>query len=217
MKKKYAAYYRVSTDRQGKSGLGLEAQKQAIEQYCTVSDGTIEQDFIEVESGKKNNRPELEDAIRYCRKHKTVLLIAKLDRLSRNLHFITGLMESGIDFVAADNPHANKLMLHMLAAFAEHEREMIAERTRNALKAAAQRGVELGRYGKVLAQNNKHAANEFALSLSPVIKDIQSQGIQSLSAIAEELNQKGIRTYRDHLWHPQTVYNLLQRIEVLVR
>lgn len=126
---------------QGHSGLGLEAQREAIENYIRTHGGIIETEFKEIESGKKNKRPKLEDAIRYCKKNKTTLLIAKLDRLSRNVHFISGLTESNIKFIAADNPHANELMVHLLAAFAEFERKQISERTTQALRAAKVRGV----------------------------------------------------------------------------
>lgn len=211
----FVAYYRVSTDRQGRSGLGLEAQREAITAYTNRSGTQIKEEFTEIESGSKNSRPELEKAIVYCKKHRATLLIAKLDRLSRNLHFITGLMVAKIDFVAADNPHANKLMLHMLAAFAEHEREMIAERTQLALAAAKERGIKLGTYGKILAQQNIVDANTFAFKLSPVIAEIRSQGIQSVRSICKELNNRGIRTSRNNQWFDSTTYHLLKRIEIL--
>lgn len=197
------------------SGLGLAAQRAAVENYIRTYGGTIEEDFIEVESGKKNKRPELEQAIEYCRRHKTILLIAKLDRLSRNLHFITGLMEAKIEFKAADNPNANDLMIHMLAAFAEHERKMISERTSNALKAAKKRGVKLGTYGKVLAEQNKDKANEFARLLMPVVQSIRSEGIQTVRGICEELNKRGITTSKGNSFYIRTTHQLLNRIDTL--
>src|SRR3984957_18916546 len=126
----FVAYYRVSTDRQGRSGLGLEAQQAAVRAYLGASTPIAE--FTEVETGKRNDRPELERALALCRKRKARLVIAKLDRLSRNLAFIAALMDSGVEFVAVDNPHATRLTLHILAAVAEHERAMISERTKAA-------------------------------------------------------------------------------------
>src|SRR5215813_3990356 len=127
MPKLYVAYYRVSTDRQGKSGLGLEAQQSAVLGFIN-GDAKLVETFTEVESGKRSDRPELTKAIEACRRHKAKLVIAKLDRLSRNLAFVATLMESGVEFVAVDNPTANKLTVHILAAVAEHEREKISER-----------------------------------------------------------------------------------------
>jgi DNA invertase Pin-like site-specific DNA recombinase len=142
---KFVAYFRVSTDRQGKSGLGLDAQRQAVMSYLDGGRWTLVAEFTEVESGKRDdNRPQLAAAIAACKRQKARLVIAKLDRLSRNLAFIAALMESGVEFVAVDNPHMNKLTIHILAAVAEHEREMISERTKAALQAAKARGKVLG-------------------------------------------------------------------------
>jgi DNA invertase Pin-like site-specific DNA recombinase len=140
---KFIAYFRVSTDRQGKSGLGLEAQREAVLNYLNGGSWTMVAEFTEVESGKHADRPQLAAALAACKKRKAKLVIAKLDRLSRNLAFIATLMDSGVEFVAVDNPHANKLTIHILAAVAQHEREMIAQRTREALAAAKARGVKL--------------------------------------------------------------------------
>src|SRR6516165_10069055 len=141
---KFVAYFRVSTDRQGKSGLGLEAQRETVMNYLNGGRWTLVGEFTEVESGKRADRPELEKALAACKKQKAKLVIAKLDRLSRNLAFIATLMESGVEFVAVDNPHANKLTIHILAAVYQHEREMISERTKAALAAAKKRGQRLG-------------------------------------------------------------------------
>ena len=127
---KFVAYFRVSTDRQGKSGLGLDAQREAVMNYLNGGRWSLVDEFTEAESGKRSDRPELEKALAACKKLKAKLVIAKLDRLSRNLAFIAALMESGVEFVAVDIPHANKLTIHILAAVAQHEREMISERTR---------------------------------------------------------------------------------------
>jgi DNA invertase Pin-like site-specific DNA recombinase len=141
---KFVAYYRVSTDRQGKSGVGLEAQQAAVRQYLNGGSWQLVAEHVEIETGKRDDRPELVKALEACRKHRARLVIAKLDRLSRNLAFIATLMDSGVEFVVVDNPHANKLTVHILAAVAEHEREMISERTKAALQAARARGTRLG-------------------------------------------------------------------------
>jgi DNA invertase Pin-like site-specific DNA recombinase len=132
---KFVAYFRVSTDKQGKSGLGLEAQRKAVLDYLNGGAWSLVGEFTEIESGKRNERPELEKALAACKRHKAKLVIAKLDRLGRNLAFIAALMESGVEFVAVDNPHANKLTVHILAAVAQHEREMISEYRRASLPA----------------------------------------------------------------------------------
>jgi len=130
----FIAYYRVSTDRQGRSGLGLEAQRAAVVRYLASVGGILIAEHTEVETGRRNDRPELQKALAGCRKHKARLVIAKLDRLSRNVAFIAALMDAGVEFVACDNPHATRLTLHILAAVAEHEREMISARTKAALQ-----------------------------------------------------------------------------------
>src|SRR5262245_3870200 len=141
---KFIAYFRVSTGKQGKSGLGLEAQRKAVLDYLDGGRWSLVQEFVEIESGKDNERPRLTAALAACKKHRARLVIAKLDRLSRNLAFIVALMESGVEFVAVDNPHATKLTVHILAAVAEHERAMISESTKVALAAAKRRGMRPG-------------------------------------------------------------------------
>jgi DNA invertase Pin-like site-specific DNA recombinase len=133
---KWVSYLRVSTDKQGASGLGLEAQRKAVADYLNGDKWTLAKEFVEIESGKRSDRPKLAEALALCKKLKAKLIVAKLDRLGRNVHFLSGLMESGVDFVAVDQPFANKLTIHILAAVAEHEREMISTRTRDALAAA---------------------------------------------------------------------------------
>src|SRR3954466_9202499 len=153
---KFIAYYRVSTDKQGKSGLGLEAQRQAVETYLNGGSWTLVAEFVEVESGKHSERLQLAAALGACKKHRAKLVIAKLDRLSRNLAFIATLM---VEFIAVDNPHANKLTIHILAAVAQHEREMIAQRTKDALQAAKARGKRLGNPKLGEARQRAFAAN----------------------------------------------------------
>src|SRR5277367_4199142 len=141
---KFVAYYRVSTAKQGASGLGLEAQQESVRSYLNGGRWKMVDEVTEIESGKRNDRPALASALSLCRIHKATLIIAKLDRLARNVHFISGLMESKVDFVAVDFPQANKLTVHILAAVAEHEALMISQRTKAALGAAKARGVVLG-------------------------------------------------------------------------
>ena len=165
---RFVAYYRVSTDRQGRSGLGLEAQREAVRHYLASVGGVLAAEHTEVETGKRSDRPELQRALAVCRRPKAKLLIAKLDRLSRNVAFIAALMDGNTEFVACDNPHATRLTLHILAAVAEHEREAISQRTKAALQAAKARGTRLGRNGaERLAPNNKAAAINRAEQLEP--------------------------------------------------
>jgi DNA invertase Pin-like site-specific DNA recombinase len=203
---KFVAYFRVSTDRQGKSGLGLEAQRKAVLDYLNGGRWQLAAEFVEVESGKRSdNRPELEKALAACKKQKAKLVIAKLDRLSRNVAFISALMNSGVEFIAADMPHANKLTIHILAAVAEHEREMISERTKAALQAAKARGKVLGnpnmpeisKRGMVAVIAN---ARRFAANVRPIIKEIMRAGATSHNAIAAKLNERNVRTARGGVW-----------------
>ena len=209
---KFVAYYRVSTDRQGRSGLGLEAQRKAVADHLNGGNWTLLAEFTEIETGKRNDRPQLEAAIALCRRRKARLLIAKLDRLSRNLAFIAALMESGVEFIAADNPHANKLTIHILAAVAQNEREMIADRTKVALAAAKARGVRLGRYGaEKLAPANNQQALERARDLAPMLADMIGEQ-RSARQMAEQLNRSGISSARGGKWHAGTVLRALRRL-----
>ena len=204
---KWVAYYRVSTDRQGRSGLGLEAQQSAVRGYLGATAPIAV--FTEIETGKRNDRPELQRALALCRKRKARLVIAKLDRLSRNLAFIAALMDSGVEFVAVDNPHATRLTLHILAAVAEHEREMIAARTKAALAAAKARGIKLGRNGADrLAPANRAEAIERARQLAPVLAELKSAGM-SARQMARELTARGIATPSGGRWHAQSVLRMV--------
>jgi DNA invertase Pin-like site-specific DNA recombinase len=202
---KFVAYFRVSTDRQGKSGLGLEAQRQAVMTYLNGGSWTLVEEFTEIESGKRTDRPELQKALAACKRLKAKLIIAKLDRLGRNLAFIATLMDSGVEFIAVDNPHANKLTIHILAAVAEHEREMISERTKAALAAAKRRGTRLGNPNLPEAAKRgtaatKAAARRFAGNVRPIIDEIIAAGATSHNAIAAKLNERNVRTARGGRW-----------------
>ena len=214
---RFIAYYRVSTDRQGKSGLGLEAQRKAVLDYLNGGAWELSEEFVEVETGKNADRPKLAQALEACRKLKAKLVIAKLDRLSRNLAFVATLMEAGVEFLAVDNPHANKLTIHILAAVAQHEREMISERTRLALQAAKARGTKLGNPNIRQAAKRavgvlKAAADQFAANVLPVIREIQARGVTSHNAIAAKLNERGVKTARGGRWTHVQVGAALARV-----
>lgn len=211
--KKAIAYYRVSTERQGKSGLGIEAQKEAVRVYTTANEYHVISEHTEVESGRKDNRPELLKALNECKRLKAVLIIAKLDRLGRNVAFIANLMESKVQFVAVDNPHATDLVLHITAAFAQYEREQISTRIKEALQAAKRRGVILGKNGReVLSHQNKHKAKEFANQMMPIIEKLRAEGYTTERAICVELNARQIPTARGKIWYNSTVHALLKKI-----
>lgn len=218
------AYYRVSTDAQGRSGLGLEAQRQAVTSLCAARGWQITAEFTEVESGKRNDRRELAAALHHAKVTNGTLVIAKLDRLSRNAAFITALQDSGAKFIAADMPEANELTVHIMAAVAQSERKAIANRTREALAAAKARGTRLGNpngaaalrraaKGNVAAvESIKGNADAFAQDLAPVIADMRSKGLTSLPQLARGLNAGGYATPRGGNWHPSSVRNLLVRL-----
>ena len=195
----FIAYLRVSTARQGQSGLGLEAQRHAVANYIQGGAGTPCGEFIEVESGKGSNalarRPQLRMALDACKKHRATLVIAKLDRLARNVHFISGLLESGVEFVAADMPEANKVMLHMHAVMAEWERDQISARTKAALAAAKARGVQLGVAGRENLNRNVHLrktmADDFAGKLRGILTGFRAAGLTQ-RAMVTELTALGI-------------------------
>ena len=202
----FVAYYRVSTERQGESGLGLEAQREAVGRFLGSS--SLLSEFTEIESGKRHtNRPELLRAIELCRRQKATLVIAKLDRLARNVHFISGLMETGVEFVAADMPQANRLTIHILAAFAEHEREAISQRTKGALQAARRRGARLGnpRWQESIIQA-RQAKDPIppAPQLVELMRRHRAEGV-TYRGIATQLNGLGLRTPHGSQWYPGTV------------
>lgn len=224
---KFISYLRVSTEKQGRSGLGIEAQKEAIERYLNGGQWELLKEYLEVESGKKNDRPQLKEALEACKRTGATLIIAKLDRLSRNVAFIANLMESGVEFVACDFPTANRLTIHILAAMAEHERELISTRTKLALEAAKARGKQLGnpmnfsneaaQKGRVLGMLKRvENADEFSLKLSEHIKKYLEQGL-SLNAIARQLNSEGVLTARGKTgtWTPTAVKNVISRCKAM--
>src|SRR5271170_6707649 len=199
----FVSYLRVSTKGQGESGLGLAAQRSAVETYLNGGHWKLVAEVEEVESGKRSdNRPKLAEALRLCRVHNASLIIAKLDRLARNVAFVSSLMESGVEFTAADFPQANRLTVHILAAVAEHEAKAISERTRAALAASKARGTKLGgwRGGPTLGDAARRTAlagrqakaEARAVDLAPVIAELRASGVSSARGIAKGLQARGI-------------------------
>jgi DNA invertase Pin-like site-specific DNA recombinase len=221
---KFIAYYRVSTDRQGRSGLGLDAQRKAVADYLNGGSWTVAAEFTEIESGSRDDRPQLARAIAASRLYGAKLVIAKLDRLSRDVHFLTGLEKSGVRFVAADMPEANEMVVHMMAVVAQAERKMISARTKAALAAAKARGQKLGGdrgkrtaftadtngAGRIARMAN---ANNRIAQLAPTIADLREQGVTSLGALARALTERGIPTARGSAdWTPMQVSRVLARL-----
>ena len=225
------AYFRVSTKQQGESGLGLEGQANAVEAFAKLGGKPIVARYIEVETGKRADRPELAKALAHARRAKATLVVAKLDRLARNVAFTSALVRAGVDFLCCDNPHANKLTIHILAAVAEDEAERISARTKAALAAAKARGTLLGSArpghwegkedlrtaalikartaaGKAITEKAREAYTD----LQPIMKEMRDKGL-SLQAIAEELNTQGHTTRRGMPWNPMQVSRVLERAE----
>ena len=207
---RYVAYFRVSTEKQGKSGLGLAAQRSLIERFLADGDEIVAE-YVEVQSGKNDERIQLWHAIDHAKRCQAKLVIAKLDRFSRKVSFIASIMEQGIGLIVAEMPNATDFQLHIFAALAQEERRLISERTRNALVEAKKRGVVLGRNGKVLAEQNSRAATERAEALRPLISPMIDAGL-SLSEIARRFNADQIKTARGKRFRPQQVANLIRRI-----
>jgi len=218
---KFISYSRVSATKEGLDGNGMAAQDAAIAAYVEQVGGELVEAFVEVESGTKAaNNPELDKALAMCRKDGATLLVAKLDRLARNVAFTSALMESGVDFVVANMPGADKFRLHIEAAVAEEERRRISIRTKGGLQAAKARGVVLGNpaIGTAAAAgrfSNARKADAFAKSMSPLVAGLKSSGMTTLRAIAEGLNQRGIRTRHGKNWRPNSVKQLFHRLERL--
>jgi DNA invertase Pin-like site-specific DNA recombinase len=224
MNGKFVSYLRVSTQRQGKSGLGLEAQREAVSSHLNGGKWALVQEVVEVESGKRNDRPELARALSLCRLHRATLLVAKLDRLARNVAFISALMESGVKFVAVDLPMANELTVHIMAATAEYEAKAISARTRVALQAAKARGTRLGglrwdlskvaaKGRKLALQTRQEKAAKYRADVLPVIHSAQADGIITLLGVAEFLNAHSIPAPRGGSWLPVQVSRILARVD----
>lgn len=229
MTKRFISYLRVSTRKQGDSGLGLEAQREAVRLF--VGSGDLVGEFEEVESGKRDDRPALDAAMRACRIHNAVLVVAKMDRLARSVAFISRLMEQrGVEFVAVDNPNANRLTIHLLAAIAEHERDLISSRTKAALAAAKARGAKLGNPngGPTLRTHGERArrlsiatrtdrASNRAAELRQVIESVRGAGAPtpSLRSIAAALNSRSIPAPRGGTWSAGQVRRVIERAESL--
>ena len=218
---RFVAYYRVSTDKQSRSGLGLEAQRAAVEAHVAGAHGAVAAGFIEIESGRKKDRPQLAAALA-ARAHRAVLVIAKLDRLARNVHFVSALMESGVEFIAADMPTVNRLTVHILAAVAEEEAGMISARTKAALAAAKARGVRLGNPNLAAGSPEQaRAANAVksrraqlqAADVLPFIEQARRAGAITLQQLADALVARGVPTPsgRGRRWHPVQVARIVRR------
>jgi DNA invertase Pin-like site-specific DNA recombinase len=216
----FVSYLRVSPDKQGRSGLGIEAQRAAVARYLAGFDAAPLTEFVEIESGKREDRPELARALAECRMRKATLVIAKLDRLARDAHFLLGLQRSGIAFTAADMPNANRLTVGIMAMVAEEERRAISDRTKAALAAAKARGAklggrieniknaELGRQKAAEARQAKAASR--TADLRPVVETIRAEGITTATGIANALNDRGIPTTRGGRWQAVQVQRLLR-------
>ena len=218
-------YVRVSTQKQGNSGLGLEGQEHALQGYAQATGGLLLRTYKEVETGKRNDRPELAKALAHAKRSGATLVIAKLDRLARNVHFVSGLMESGVDFVACDNPHANKLTIHILAAIAEHEAEAISQRTKAALAAYKARGGTLGAArpecckltlaarqagARAAGRAAKQQADAAYADLAQQVAEWRAAGMTQ-QQIAARLNAEGHTTRRGKPWSQVQVLRVLRR------
>ena len=226
---KIVCYLRVSTQKQGSSGLGLEAQSMAVQQYATSTNSVITKTFTEVETGRLNTRPMLTEALLEAKVTGATLVIAKLDRLSRNASFLMALQDAGVKFVAADMPQATNLNVGIMALFAQHEAEATSKRTKEALQAAKVRyaiegkGRRLGNPNGAAALRRKAKGNtaavsaikakadKHAMNLKPVIEALKAEGITSLGGIAKALNERGMLTPRNGKWHKTSVSHLLAR------
>lgn len=219
------SYLRVSTARQGASGLGLEAQRTAVQGFAAAGGHTIVAELLEVESGSKADRPQLAAALVACQLRKATLVIAKLDRLARNVAFIANLMEGGVDFVACDMPHANRLTLHLMAAMAEHEREMISQRTKVALAAAKARGTRLGNpngaahlangakaAAMLSVARRKAAARVHDSAVVNILVDAKAEGASTAADFARYLNARSIPTRTGGIWSSRQMAVTLNRL-----
>lgn len=209
--KSFILYRRVSTNRQGQSGLGLESQDETVRRYVQGQDGTVVGEFVEVESGKNNDRPQLTVALNECRRLKATLVVAKLDRLSRNAEFLLRLQNGNVDFVCCDCPNVDRFTVGILALVAQRERELISERTKSALAQAKKRGVRLGtknpkRQVRLMVEGYRRQKDEFVSKVRPIIDEIKQSGVETLSGIALCLTRRGIPTRTGKtVWFGSTV------------
>ena len=203
---KYVGYYRVSTKKQARSGLGLEAQQQMVRQFAGTH-GELVGEFIEVESGRNDQRSELAKAMIASKRAGASLLIARLDRFSRRVSFIASMMEKGVQLIVAEMPNATDFQLHIFAALAQEERRLISERTKAALAQAKRRGIALGKNGHVLAKTNKAMAAEFASQIRDILPGCWQS--MSYSKLARNLNEAGLVTVNGNRFYPQTAKNLV--------
>jgi DNA invertase Pin-like site-specific DNA recombinase len=216
---KFITYYRVSTQRQGASGLGMDAQREAVRQFLNGGAWDVVGEFVEVESGRKTDeqRPELAKALAECKRHGAVLLVAKLDRLARSVHFVSGLMRAGVKFVAVDLPEATDLTIHVMAAFAEHEAKRISQRTKDALAAAKAKGVPLGVAGPANLRRNieqrQQEAKNFADKLRGLISGMRARGLTQRAMVAE-LNALGIKAAKGGEWTLLQLQRMIARQRV---
>ena len=214
---KYVAYLRVSTARQGITGLGIDAQRSAVLQLARNAGAELVAEYTEVESGSRDDRPQLKAALAQCRRQKATLVIARLDRLTRNARFLLELRDSTIEFVAADAPHMDKFSVGVMALVAERERDLISIRTKEALAAARRRGVRLG--NPRLAETASGLGNAaiairvdaFDANVTPIVRSIQSAGVTTLLGLASALNARGVKTRRGGQWYAASVARLLAR------
>lgn len=216
---KFVAYYRVSTAEQGRSGLGLEAQRSVVQAFLNGGKWTLLAEHTEIESGKRDDRPELAKALQACGLTGSTLVIAKLDRLSRDAAFLLNLEKAGVDFIAADMPNANRLTVRLMSVIAQEEREMISARTKAALGAAKARGVKLGGFRAGSRVDNslgtealQRRADAFAAQVGPIIAELRGSGL-SLRQIGAALTARGIRTARGGAWSADAVRAVLLRME----
>ena len=225
---KFVAYYRVSTQRQGQSGLGLEAQQETVRQHLNGGDWELVGEFTEIESGRKvmRDRPELQKAIEVCQAEGATLVAAKVDRITRNLGFLTRILDSNVDIIFCDipqmsNPAQNKFILQLMANVAEYESNIIGARTKDALAAAKARGVKLGtrdpkKISKLASKERIAKADQFALEVGPIIEELQKYGCVTLQQIAKGLMARGQKTARKNTeGHPSNVKNVITRYEKL--
>jgi DNA invertase Pin-like site-specific DNA recombinase len=228
-KGKFVSYLRVSTDKQGRSGLGVEAQRAAVETYLNGGRWTLVAEYVETESGRRSDRPQLAKALAHAKAIGATVVFAKLDRLTRNVDLLRSLVASDVDLVFCDLPHVppgamGRFLLTQMASVAELEAGLISERTKAALAAAKARGVKLGNPNGARALRGKQVGNKQAVAavkanaerravnLKGIVDDLRAQGVTSVRTLAVELNARGILTPRGGAWHPTSVARLLARI-----